>query len=409
MLSKTNSNELEDIKTPLFGQWVLKRLPFEAIAYGSLTVQIGNSQQRYEGQHEGLHAEIRILKPLKFFWLLITQGELGFAKAYAKHFIETPNLHHLLHFGAMNEEALSHVLLGKNWFYNNYLKRHLDNHNSVENSKENISAHYDLGNSFYKLWLDRTMTYSSALFKQSSEDLASAQLNKYHRILDELDVKPNQHILEIGCGWGGFAEEAAKRNAEVTGITLSREQLDFAKNRLKQLNLDHKTQFSLTDYRHQTGKFDHIVSIEMFEAVGQEYWESYFSQLKALLADQGKAVLQIITIDDAYTEKYQQGVDFIQTYIFPGGLLPSKTQLLELADRYGFKITSNFSFGLDYAETLHRWRQEFDQKIPQVEQLGFDNKFQRIWHYYLDYCRVGFETQRTDVIQLTLEHSHAKN
>jgi cyclopropane-fatty-acyl-phospholipid synthase len=147
----------------------------------------------------------------------------------------------------------------------------------------------------------------------------------------------------------------------------------------------------------------------MFEAVGQEYWDSYFSQLKALLADQGKAVLQIITIDEAYTEKYQQGVDFIQTYIFPGGLLPSKTQLIELADRYGFKIANNFNFGLDYAETLHRWRQEFDKKIPQVEQLGFDAKFQRIWHYYLDYCRVGFETQRTDVIQLTLEHNHAKN
>lgn len=317
MLSKTTSAELDDIKTPLFGQWVLKRLPFEAIAYGSLTVQIGNSQQRYQGQHEGLHAEIRILKPLKFFWLLVTQGELGFAKAYSKHFIETPNLHHLLHFGAMNEVALSHVLLGKNWFYNKYLKRHLDNHNSVENSKENISAHYDLGNSFYKLWLDDTMTYSSALFKQPNEDLASAQLNKYHRILDELDVKPNQHILEIGCGWGGFAEEAAKRDAEITGITLSREQLDFAKNRLKQLNLDHKTQLSLTDYRHQTGQFDHIVSIEMFEAVGQEYWDSYFSQLKALLAEQGKAVLQIITIDDSLHRKISTRCRFHSNLHFP--------------------------------------------------------------------------------------------
>ena len=404
MLTKTTSSDLDELKTPLFGQWVLNRLPFDAIAYGSLTVQIGANQQRYEGQHDGLHAEIRILKPLKFLWLLVTQGELGFAKAYSKHFIETPNLHHLLHFGAMNEQALSQVLLGKNWFYSKYLKRHLDNHNSVENSKENISAHYDLGNQFYQLWLDSTMTYSSALFKQPNEDLATAQLNKYHRILNELDVKPQQHILEIGCGWGGFAEEAAKRDAEVTGITLSREQLEFAKNRMKQHGLDHKTQFSLTDYRHQTGQFDHIVSIEMFEAVGQEYWDSYFSQLKALLATQGKAVLQIITIDEAYAEKYQQGVDFIQTYIFPGGLLPSKTQLVELADRYGFKITNNFSFGLDYAETLHRWRQEFDLKLEQVEQLGFDDKFQRIWHYYLDYCRVGFETQRTDVIQLTLEH-----
>ncbi|SFR62803.1 cyclopropane-fatty-acyl-phospholipid synthase family protein [Thiomicrospira sp. ALE5] len=404
MLTKTSSSNIAALKTPLFGSWVLKRLPFDAIMFGSLTVQIGGYQQRYEGQHEGLHAEIRILKPLKFFWLLATQGELGFAKAYSKHYIETPNLHHLLHFGAMNEQALSQVLLGKNWFYSHYLKKHLANHNSIENSKDNISAHYDLGNDFYRLWLDDTMTYSSALFKTPDEDLATAQHNKYHRILDELDVKPNQQILEIGCGWGGFAEEAAKRDAEVTGITLSREQLDFAKNRMKQLNLDHKTQLSLTDYRHQQGQFDHIVSIEMFEAVGQEYWDSYFSQLKALLAVEGKAVLQIITIDEAYAEKYQQGVDFIQTYIFPGGLLPSKTQLVELADRYGFKITNNFSFGLDYAETLHRWRQEFDKKIDEVEKLGFDDKFQRVWHYYLDYCRVGFETQRTDVIQLTLEH-----
>lgn len=407
MLSKTTRATINETKAPLFGQWVLKRLPLDAIAYGSLTIQIGNHQQRFTGKNEGLHAEIRILKPLKFFWLLVSQGELGFAKAYSKHFIETPNLHHLLHFGAMNDQALSDVLVGKNWFYNNYLKRHLKNHNSVENSRDNISAHYDLGNAFYELWLDETMTYSSALFKQPEEDLATAQLNKYHRIIEELDLKPKQHILEIGCGWGGFAEEAAKYGAEITGITLSREQLEFAKTRLKQQDLDHQTQFSLTDYRHQAGQFDHIVSIEMFEAVGQEYWDSYFSQLKALLADQGKAVLQIITIDEAYTEKYQQGVDFIQTYIFPGGLLPSKTQLALLAERYGFEITKSYSFGLDYAETLHRWRQNFDQHLQQIEQLGFDDRFQRIWHYYLDYCRIGFETQRTDVIQLTLEHKHA--
>lgn len=404
MLSKTQSNPMPAKRAPLYGAFLLKKLPFDQLDVGSLTVKIGEHQHRFIGQQAGVHADLILIKPLKFIWLLLTQGELGFAKAYAGGFIETSNLHSLLRLGADNEAALSRTLKGHSWFYKRMLKRHQANHNSIENSRENISAHYDLGNDFYQLWLDSSMSYSSALFMSPEQDLTDAQVGKYQRILHMLDFEQGEHILEIGCGWGGFAEQAAHQGAKVSGITLSREQLEFAKHRLRQAGLDHQACLSLTDYRHQDGQFDHIVSIEMFEAVGKEYWNDYFEQLKQCLKPGGKAVLQIITIDEDYADSYQNGVDFIQTYIFPGGLLPSKTQLHELAQSHGFSITNELAFGQDYAETLLRWRQRFDQQRPELEKLGYDARFQRIWHYYLDYCRVGFETQRTDVVQITLEH-----
>lgn len=406
MLSKTQSGSLSAAskRAPFYGAALLKRLPFDQLDIGSLTVQIGEHQLRFKGEHAGVHADLVLIKPLKFVWLLISQGELGFAKAYADGLIETSCLTSLLQLGIANETSLARALKGHSWFYKRFLARHQANHNSVENSRENIAAHYDLGNDFYELWLDETMSYSSALFSDSDTSLAEAQHAKYQRILHELDFEPGEHILEIGCGWGGFAEQAARQGANVTGITLSREQLEFAKNRLRNAQVDHQACLSLTDYRHQDGQFDHIVSIEMFEAVGQEYWQDYFSQLKRLLKQQGKAVLQVITIDEAYAESYQSGVDFIQTYIFPGGLLPSKTQLHQLAAEHGFKVSNEHSFGLDYAQTLQHWRTAFDDQRPALEKLGYDARFQRIWHYYLDYCRVGFESQRSDVVQLTLEH-----
>lgn len=404
MLSKTQSSPLTAKRTPFYGSMLLKKLPFDQLDVGSLTVQIGEHQHRFNGQQAGVHADLILLKPLRFLWLLVSQGELGFAKAYADGLIETSNLHALLQLGAANEAALARTLKGHSWFYKRMLKRHQANHNSIENSRDNIAAHYDLGNDFYQLWLDDTMSYSSALFMTEDQDLAEAQVGKYQRILHALDFEEGEHILEIGCGWGGFAEQATRQGAKVSGITLSREQLEFAKHRLRAAGLDHQACLSLTDYRHQDGQFDHIVSIEMFEAVGKEYWHDYFAQLKHCLKPHGKAVLQIITIDEDYADSYQNGVDFIQTYIFPGGLLPSKTQLHDLAQAHGFSVTNELSFGQDYAETLLRWRQGFDQQRPALEKLGYDARFQRIWHYYLDYCRVGFETQRTDVVQITLEH-----
>lgn len=405
MLSKTQARPMVTKRAPFYGAMLLKNLPFDQLDVGSLTVKIGEHQHRFNGQQAGIHADLVLIKPLSFIWLLLTQGELGFAKAYADGLIETSNLHSLLRLGADNEAALARTLKGHSWFYKRMLKRHQANHNSIENSRENISAHYDLGNDFYQLWLDSSMSYSSALFMTPEQDLVEAQVGKYQRILHELGFEPDERILEIGCGWGGFAEQAARQGANITGITLSREQLEFAKHRLRDAGLDHQACLSLTDYRHQDGQFDHIVSIEMFEAVGKEYWHDYFAQLKHCLKPGGKAVLQIITIDEDYAESYQTGVDFIQTYIFPGGLLPSKTQLHELAQAHGFSVTNELAFGQDYAETLDRWRQRFDQQRPELEKLGYDARFQRIWHYYLDYCRVGFETQRTDVVQITLEHT----
>ncbi len=391
--------------TPKLAALLLKYLPFERIRYGSLSVSIGEQERRFTGSKVGVHAELMIKNPLKFLWLFTSQGELGFAKAYADQLIDTPCLYTLLRLGAANEQALSDTRLGHNWFYQRFLKSHRDNHNSVENSRENISAHYDLGNDFYTLWLDETMSYYSALFTSRDESMPQAQTNKYQRILDELDWQTGDHILEIGCGWGGFAERAAEQGCKVTGITLSTEQLEFANQRMQHQGLAEQAQLQLMDYRHQQGQFDHIVSIEMFEAVGKEYWHDYFTQLKRLLKADGKAVLQVITIEDIRAERYQNDVDFIQMFIFPGGLLPSKQQLYQLAHEHGFKVTNELAFGQDYARTLQYWHKVFNTKAEQLLELGYDQRFQRIWRYYLNYCRVGFETQSTDVVQLTLEHA----
>lgn len=405
MLTRTQSQWLSSSRSPKLAAWLLKYLPFERIEYGSLTVTIGEQQRRFSGSHAGVHAELVIHQPLKFIWLFSSQGELGFAKAYADQLIDTPCLYTLLHLGADNERALSDTRQGFHWFYQRFLQRHRSNHNSIENSRENISAHYDLGNDFYQLWLDETMSYSSALFTQPKQSMQQAQANKYQRILDELHWETGDHILEIGCGWGGFAECAAQQGCHVTGITLSAEQLEFANLRMQRQGLAEHAQLNLMDYRHQQGQFDHIVSIEMFEAVGKEYWHDYFTQLKRLLKADGTAVLQIITIDDARAERYQDDVDFIQMFIFPGGLLPSKQQLHALAQEHGFKVSNELAFGQDYARTLQLWQQDFTAHSESLLNRGYDQRFQRIWRYYLDYCRVGFETHYTDVVQLTLEHA----
>ena len=405
MLTRTQTWLLDSSYAPKLATWLLKYLPFERIQHGSLTVRIGEQQHRFNGSHAGVHAELIIKQPLKFIWLFSSQGELGFAKAYADQLIDTPCLYSLLQLGAANEQALSDTRLGFNWFYQRFLKRHRNNHNSIENSRENISAHYDLGNDFYQLWLDKTMSYSSALFTEPKQSMEQAQAHKYQRILDELDWQADDHILEIGCGWGGFAERAAEQGCNVTGITLSTEQLEFANQRMQRQGLAEQAQLNLMDYRHQKGQFDHIVSIEMFEAVGKEYWHDYFIQLKRLLKTDGKAVLQIITIEDERAERYQNDVDFIQMFIFPGGLLPSKQQLHHLAQEHGFKVSNERSFGQDYARTLQQWQQTFVNQSEKLLKFGYDQRFQRIWRYYLDYCRVGFETNYTDVVQLTLEHA----
>lgn len=393
-----------------YAQFILNSLPFDQISHGKLHVSYAGMIRHFTGPQEGTQADLILHKPLRFLWSLFRQGDLGVASAYAEGIIDTPSLYHLLLLGKQNEASLNHAFRASKGMLKKLQSLHASRHNSVENSRQNISEHYDLGNDFYQLWLDPSMTYSSAIFKpdaRKSEALIEAQHRKYQRLLQQIDAKPQDRILEVGCGWGGFAEMAAKAGCQVTGITLSKEQHDFAKGRLHSQNLN--GEIKLIDYRHQTGQFDHIVSIEMFEAVGKEYWHQYFSKVDSLLKPGGRLALQIITIDEKYADDYQQSVDFIQRYIFPGGLLPSPSQIRKLAEFYGLEPVNEFAFGQDYAETLQRWLTDFDRHERLLDEMGYDQRFRKLWRYYLDYCRVGFDTQHINVYHFTYQKPCAQN
>lgn len=381
----------------------LLSLPFEKIEKGSLTITIHDESVRFEGKQAGRHAELMILKPFRAFWLLKTQGELGFAQAYYEGAIDSRSLYHLMHWAYENQNLFDALLSNKTlniW----QLWQHRRRHNSVDNSRKNISFHYDLGNDFYKGWLDPSMTYSSGLFLSESDTHEQAQANKYQRILDELNLQGGESILEVGCGWGGFMEAAVNKSCQVKGLTLSTEQQKFATDRLSSQVPAEQFDVVLQDYRHEAETYDHIVSIEMFEAVGKEYWQSYFEMLKSSLKSTGKAVIQVITIDEQHADNYQNSVDFIQTYIFPGGLLPSVSQFSEMASQAGLAVENVFEFGQDYAKTCQLWKEDFNRQSEELEGMGYDKAFQRLWNYYLDYCTVGFETQHTSVHQFTLKH-----
>lgn len=384
-------------------QKFIQTLPFKHIQKGSLTVQYLGQSYRFEGQHPGSHADLEIISMLRFGYLLKTQGELGFAQAYIENSIRTASLHQLMTLAHQNREVFAQLLHHKKPLGMWHLWRHRRRHNSVSNSRRNIAAHYDLGNDFYELWLDDSMSYSSGLFLKKEESIEQAQQQKYQRILDQLPLHGQESLLEIGCGWGGFAEMATQKGIDYKGLTLSTEQQNYALNRLKALHLNKNAEVALQDYRHEIGKYDYIVSIEMFEAVGKEYWHRYFEQLQRNLKSHGKAVLQIITIDDNEAEAYQNGVDFIQSYIFPGGLLPSLEQLHQLAMDHQFEVVDQFEFGDDYATTLTHWMKQFNASSEVLEKMGYDSSFQRLWRYYLDYCRVGFEQKHISVYQITLE------
>lgn len=377
------------------------RLPFDQIRKGSLNLNYHGQTYRFTGTYAGVHAELVILQPLRAYWLMKTQGVLGFAQAYYEGAVDTNSLENLLRLGHDNRQELAGLMtLGAASAKDKLL--HQKRHNSLQNSPQNISYHYDLGNDFYQLWLDASMTYSSGLFVTDEMSLQQAQTAKYQRILDELDELKGASILEIGCGWGGFMEEACTQGARVKGLTLSNEQRKFAIQRLHQAGLQN-FEIALQDYRLEQAQYDAIVSIEMFEAVGKEYWNAYFQVLNKALKPGGKAVLQIITIDDAVAKDYQQQVDFIQKYIFPGGLLPSLEQLQTLADEHGFVWQNCLDFGKDYAKTCQLWKRAFNQQSPLLQGLGYDKAFQRLWNYYLDYCYVGFDVGRISVVQVTLQ------
>ena len=368
--------------------------------YGSLKVTLPNGlEKNFAGKKLGPKANISI-KDEQLINLVISGGDVAFGEAYIEGLWDSSNLPELLTFLTLNSHALEDFFHARKFKSFLLFLSSLLTKNTKRGSKKNISAHYNLGNDFYELWLDETMTYSSAIFANKKISLFEAQKAKYQNILSKLK---SENVLEIGCGWGGFAEEAAKMDKKVTCLTISTRQQDYAIKRIKKQNLHELVQIKLQDYREEKGVYDNIVSIEMFEAVGQEYWHKFFQVMKNSLKLGGKAVLQIITIDEQVFKDYKNRVDFIQKHIFPGGVLPSKAIIRQLAKNYGFKIKDEFSFGEDYAKTLEIWLQNFDAKYEQIKSLKFSDEFIRKWRFYLCYCIAGFNSRRTDVVQFELE------
>jgi cyclopropane-fatty-acyl-phospholipid synthase len=348
------------------------------------------------GQNPGEKADLK-LKNFKVVWAGMRRAQLGFFERYMAGDVESRDPTAFFRFYLQNRSGLDGA--GRGFFNASIFDKlwHKKRDNDKDRSKDNIAAHYDLGNAFYKLWLDDTMTYSSAIFDTRTNSLEAAQRQKYVHVLDAAEVKKGSKVLEIGCGWGGFAEEAAKRGAEVYGITLSREQLAFANQRLADAKLDEKAKMHFEDYRDTKGTFDAIASIEMIEAVGEPHWPIYFKTLFNRLKPGGAAAIQGITILESNYESYRNGVDFIQRYVFPGGMLLTKDIMREQAAKAGLLLEKIECFGLSYAETLRQWRVRFEAAWPKIVPLGFDERFRKLWTLYLCYCEAGFAEGLIDV------------
>ena len=371
----------------------------EHIEFGSMDITTPDGTlHQFHGSKQSVHATL-ILHDWRTIPLFATKGDIGFAQAYRDGWWDSDDLTNLFLIGLQNEAALEKYIYGSIIGRIAARVSYLFTRNTLGGSKKNIHAHYDLGNEFYKLWLDESMTYSSAIFASADESLLQAQHNKYDRILDRLD--DSGRLLEIGCGWGGFAERAAmKKDYEIKGLTISNAQHEYAAHRLGT-----NAQISLEDYRLQNKKYNNIVSIEMFEAVGERFWPVYFGKLKALLEQNGKAVIQTITIGNEYFERYRKGGDMIRTYIFPGGMLPSTERFAQESQKAGLHITDTFMFGNDYALTAQHWLARFDSKVSDVKTLGFDEPFIRLWRFYLTCCIASFKVGRTNVMQVELVHA----
>jgi cyclopropane-fatty-acyl-phospholipid synthase len=397
------SATLQRNNTPWYARQVIHLL--QEIEHGCLHLELPNGMELTVG-HGTPDAWLKF-NQWSAFRDVLSKGDIGFAEGYISGAWHTADLTGVLTLLANNRRALDQAVYGRWWgrLYNRL--RHMMNANTLEGSRRNIASHYDLGNDFYALWLDPSMTYSSARFDgDMSLSLEAAQTRKYQRMLDLLDLPPHQSLLEIGCGWGAFAEHAARTSKhQVRGITLSKEQLDYARARIRQARLQDHCRFDLQDYREEERQYDGIVSIEMFEAVGEAYWPAYFDTVKRSLRAGGRAVVQTILIDGALFDRYRTGSDFIQQYVFPGGMLPSPRRFTEEAARAGLKVTAREHFGLDYAETLKRWRLAFHAQGERVRKIGFDERFMRIWHFYLAYCEAGFRAGSIDVAQFRLEHA----
>ncbi|MEP4190359.1 MAG: cyclopropane-fatty-acyl-phospholipid synthase family protein [Sneathiella sp.] len=370
---------------------------------GRLSIILPGGRPLHFGEGDP-HATV-ILNTFRPISKLVLHGDLAFAESYLDGEWECPDLTALFDLVLENEAVFALDNKGGLKFRLLNRLRHWMNANSKRGSKRNISYHYDLGNDFYARWLDDTMTYSSALF-EGDEDLRAAQLNKYDKIAKMADLQSGDSVLEIGCGWGGFSEIAARDyQCRIDGLTLSREQLSYAQRRYRDTETDHLASASLTDYRDSKGQYDKIVSIEMFEAVGFENWDTYFDILKKRLKPGGTAVIQTILIEDKRFDSYRENVDFIQRYIFPGGLLPSVEVLTQKLDQHGLTLQDSHLFGESYARTCEIWQKNFQHAWDQIKRTGFDNRFKRMWEYYLSYCESGFKAGTIDVGLFKLSNS----
>jgi len=358
---------------------------------------------RFGNPQDDLKAQLKIKNP-NFSFNLIKSGSIGFAESYMRREFETDNLSNLIEITARNIKIIYKFsgLLDfpiVNFFKNMFIK------NTKNRSKENIAKHYDLGNDFFSLWLDDTLTYSSGIFSESTKDLSDAQNNKYQKMIDLIKPNNGDRVLEIGCGWGGFAEYLGKKyDVKLDCITISKKQFEYAKKRIHNCGLNEKVNIEIKDYRDLKNKYNSIASIEMIEAVGQNYLESYFKTIKKNLSTDGRAAIQAITIDDSLFDRYKTKQDFIQKYIFPGGFLPSKNSLNKYVSDNGLTIKSYDSYADHYANTLAIWKNEFNRKWDLIKKQGFDLTFKRMWEFYLSYCEAGFKSKNIDLIQFSIQN-----
>lgn len=370
---------------------------------GALAIELPDGQRIRVG-HGPLVAHWRI-RDLNVFDLALATGDIGLAEAWMDEAWDSDDPTAVLSLLARNRDVLGRAVYGRFIRLAGHRLWHLLRANTRSGARRNIEAHYDLGNDFYTLWLDPGMTYSAAVFESPDEALDAAQLRKYRRILERLDARPGQLILEVGCGWGAFAEVAATEfGCRVLGVTLSPAQLAYAQARAERGGFADRVSFELCDYRDVRGQYDHIVSIEMIEAVGERFWPVYFERIADLLRPGGRCVIQAITIDDDLFHRYRRGTDFIQRYVFPGGMLPSPTEIGKQVDAAGLSLVGDFAFGRDYARTLARWHSNFIARLPAVRAQGFSERFIRMWRMYLSYCEAGFETGSIDVHHYEIVH-----
>ena len=378
---------------------ILKRI---SVGYLEIT-SISGKLFKFGNYDDKLKADLKI-KSSSLSYNSIKGGSVGLAECYMRDEFETSNLSNLIELAARNISIIhkfSGILDLKflNFIKNKFVK------NTKSRSKENIARHYDLGNDFFSLWLDKTLTYSSAIFDEQNKDLSNAQNNKYQKLINLIQPSNGDKVLEIGCGWGGFAEYLGKNyDVKLDCITISKKQFEYAKERIHSCSLNEKVNIEIKDYRDLNSKYNSIASIEMIEAVGQNYLESYFKTIKDNLSDGGKAAIQAITIDDSLYDRYKNKQDFIQKYIFPGGFLPNKNIINKLVSKNGLSVNSYISYADHYADTLAIWKDEFNKKWSLIKDQGFDLTFKRMWEFYLSYCEAGFKSKNIDLIQFSLQN-----